>query len=134
MALESTDLTIIEQGVGNALWNYSPTPQGIALGVVADGIKKLLFDDTPATDSIAEYAADNHDNIEQLQEDVAETNENIVTLSNDIDRLNNTIDNFIGFQQFFYVTIFTVLFMGYIGRRISKLFTWSRIKKGEGVM
>ena len=25
--LDSTDLAVIEQGVGTALWTYSPTPQ-----------------------------------------------------------------------------------------------------------
>lgn len=139
--LDSTDLAVIEQGVGTALWTYSPTPQGLSLGTVLNGLTKLVFDDSAPMDSLTEYVEDNNqklevltDNVEELTEKVEESNDNIQALTEQISDLSGSIDSFISFQYFVFCTVFTILFVGYITRRVFRLFRWGSIKKGEGLM
>lgn len=132
--LDSTDLAVIEQGVGTALWSYSPTPQGFALGTVLNGLSKLVFDDSAPMDSLTEYAEDNNQKLEEVTEKVEESNENIQALTEQISDLSGSIDSFVSFQYFVLCTVFTILFVGYITRRLFRLFRWEKIKKGEGLM
>lgn len=132
--LDSTDLAVIEQGVGTALWSYSPTPTGLALGTVLDGLTNLVFNRSPAKDSLKEYAEDNNQKLQQVSEDIDESNDNIQALTEQISDLSGTIDSFVSFQYFVLCTVFTILFVGYITRRLFRLFRWEKIKKGEGLM
>lgn len=136
----ATDITIVES-VGEALTNWTPTGSPLTVGQIVNGlstlvtnvssavdsVKNLVKNDTPAVDSLQEYQQQNN---ELLQEN----NNQLETLSQNIENLTVSIDSFMGFQYMIFGTIFSILFVGYLGTRIKRLMSWRKLKKMEGYM
>lgn len=130
----ANDLTIadITQGVGTALVDWSAG--GVPVGTIIDGVSRLLFNDSPDVDSLVEHQEKTNENLEQLTEDMTTTNDNISELTTQVGDLTNQVQGLVSFQYFTFGTIFAFLFVGYMGKRIKRLFSWRKMKRGEGLM
>lgn len=130
MASGSGELTIpdvgdIASGVGTALVDW--VVDGNPVGAIINGLAKVVFNDSDETDSLIELQEENNENIKELRDTISEQ-------QNEIRELTYAVSDYTSFMFFSTSTIFVLLFAGYLGKRVKRLLTWHRIKKGEGIL
>lgn len=130
MASGSGELTIpdvgdIASGVGTALVDW--VVDGNPVGAIINGLAKVVFNDSDETDSLIELQEENNENIKELRDTITEQ-------QNEIRELTYAVSDYTSFMFFSTSTIFVLLFAGYLGKRVKRLLTWRRIKKGEGIL
>lgn len=130
MASGSGELTIpdvgdIANGVGTALVDW--VVDGNPVGAIINGLAKVVFNESDETDSLIELQEENNENIKELRDTIFEQ-------QNEIRELTYAVSDYTSFMFFSASSIFVLLFAGYLGKRIKRLLTWRRIKKGEGII
>lgn len=119
------DVGDIASGVGSALVDW--VVDGNPVGAIINGMASMIFNDSDETDSLVELQTENNENIKELTK-------TIETQQLQIQELTYAVSDYTSFMFFAMSTLFVCLFTGYLGKRVKRLISWRKMKRGEGIL
>ena len=119
------DVGDIASGVGSALVDW--VVDGNPVGAIINGMASMIFNDSDETDSLVELQTENNENIKELTK-------TIETQQLQIQELTYAVSDYASFMFFAMSTLFVCLFTGYLGKRVKRLISWRKMKRGEGIL